>query len=162
MPRANCKKGIDLSDWQKTTACEITQRGGRRLCDDQSRCRPQSDRPDSSSATSRSATALGSPCGVYWFSYAYTEELAHNEAKYCLEAIAPYKVDYPVAYDFEYDSVDNAEKLGIDRSTKEMASRLRPRIPSGKSTAARLLRACSIPTPTISRGTSITELAETV
>ena len=64
---------------------------------------------------------LGIPCGVYWFSYAYTEELAHNEAKYCLEAIAPYKVDYPVAYDFEYDSVDNAEKLGIE-ITKEMAS----------------------------------------
>lgn len=56
---------------------------------------------------------LGIPCGVYWFSYAYTEEMAHKEAQYCLDAIKPYKVELPVCFDFEYDSVENAKKQGV-------------------------------------------------
>lgn len=56
---------------------------------------------------------LGIPCGVYWFSYAYTEEMARKEAEYCLAAIRPYKVELPVCYDFEYDSVDKAAKKGV-------------------------------------------------
>lgn len=51
----------------------------------------------------------GIPCGVYWFSYAYTEEMAKKEAEYCLAAIKPYKVELPVCFDFEYDSVDKAK-----------------------------------------------------
>ena len=53
---------------------------------------------------------LGIPIGAYWFSYAYNLDLVRNEAKYILEAIKPYKVELPVAYDFEYDSVTNAMK----------------------------------------------------
>lgn len=53
---------------------------------------------------------LGIPCGVYWFSYAYTEDMARKEAEYCLAAIKPYKVELPVCFDFEYDSVDKAAK----------------------------------------------------
>lgn len=56
---------------------------------------------------------LGIPCGVYWFSYAYTEEMARKEAEYCLAAIRPYKVELPVCFDFEYDSVDKAAKKGV-------------------------------------------------
>ena len=41
------------------------------------------------------------PVGIYWFSYAFSVEIARNEAKYVLEAIKPYKVDYPVSYDLE-------------------------------------------------------------
>lgn len=48
---------------------------------------------------------LGIPCGVYWFSYAYSEEMARKEAEYCLKAIKPYRVELPVCFDFEYDSV---------------------------------------------------------
>lgn len=56
---------------------------------------------------------LGIPCGVYWFSYAYTEAMAKKEAEYCLAAIKPYKVELPVCFDFEYDSVTYAEKNGV-------------------------------------------------
>lgn len=56
---------------------------------------------------------LGIPIGAYWFSYAYNLELVRNEAKYILDAIKPYKVELPVAYDFEYDSVTNAQKNGM-------------------------------------------------
>ena len=61
------------------------------------------------------------PCGVYWFSYAVTADEAKKEAQYCLEAIKPYKVEYPVCFDFEYDSVRYAESKGV-RVTKELAS----------------------------------------
>ena len=56
---------------------------------------------------------LGIPCGVYWFSYAYTEAMARKEAEYCLAAIKPYKVELPVCFDFEYDSVDKAKAKGV-------------------------------------------------
>ena len=56
---------------------------------------------------------LGIPCGVYWFSYAYTVEMARNEAKFCLGAVKPYKLDYPIAFDFEYDSANFAKKKGV-------------------------------------------------
>lgn len=55
----------------------------------------------------------GIPCGVYWFSYAYTEAMARKEAEYCLAAIKPYKVELPVCFDFEYDSVNYAQKNGV-------------------------------------------------
>lgn len=55
----------------------------------------------------------GIPCGVYWFSYALNANMARNEAKACLAAIAPYKIEYPVCFDFEYDSVTYAAKKGV-------------------------------------------------
>lgn len=55
---------------------------------------------------------LNIPVGIYWFSYAWNEEMARNEAKYVLEAIKPYKVDYPVCYDFEYDTLRYASQQG--------------------------------------------------
>lgn len=67
---------------------------------------------------------FGIPCGVYWFSYAYTEEMARKEAEYCLAAIKPYKVELPVCFDFEYDSVDKAKKNhGVDIG-KSLATKL--------------------------------------
>lgn len=66
---------------------------------------------------------LGIPCGVYWFSYAYTEEMAKKEAEYCLEAIKPYKVELPVCFDFEYDSVTYAKKQGV-KVDKNLATAL--------------------------------------
>lgn len=66
---------------------------------------------------------LGIPCGVYWFSYAYTEDMARKEAEYCLAAIKDYALDYPVAFDFEYDSVSYAAKNGVTMS-KSLASKI--------------------------------------
>lgn len=56
---------------------------------------------------------LGIPVGVYWFSYACTVTQARQEAIKCISTIRNYKIDYPVCYDFEYDSINNAKKKGI-------------------------------------------------
>lgn len=56
---------------------------------------------------------LGIPIGVYWFSYASTPDMAETEAAYCLGAITPYKIDLPVAFDWEYDSYTRAVKNGV-------------------------------------------------
>ena len=66
---------------------------------------------------------LGIPCGVYWFSYAYTVEMAQNEAKAVLSAVKPYKLEYPIAFDFEDDSVSYASKNGV-KITKGLATNL--------------------------------------
>lgn len=64
---------------------------------------------------------IGLPCGVFWFSYAYTPEMAVKEAEYCLAAIKPYRVEYPVCFDFEYDSANYAERHGV-KVTKSLVS----------------------------------------
>ena len=57
---------------------------------------------------------LGIPMGIYWFSYAYTEEMAVNEAKFCLEQAEKYRLEYPIFYDFEGDSIRFAKENGVD------------------------------------------------
>ena len=59
---------------------------------------------------------LNIPYGVYWFSYAYTVEMARNEAK---SAVAYLKklganLAYPVYFDWEYDSRKTAERNGVN------------------------------------------------
>lgn len=56
---------------------------------------------------------LGIPVGIYWFSYAHDVAGAKAEANYVLEAIKPYKIDYPVCYDFEYDTLRYASQQGF-------------------------------------------------
>lgn len=55
----------------------------------------------------------GIPFGVYWFSYAYTVEMARQEARYCKDIISQYNVQFPVCYDLEYDTVDYARDHGV-------------------------------------------------
>lgn len=64
------------------------------------------------------AIKAGIKVGVYWFSYAYTVEMAVNEAKYVISACKPYKLDLAVFFDFEYDSMNYAKKNGrkVNRS----------------------------------------------
>ena len=69
------------------------------------------------------ARNAGLKIGVYWFSYATSPEKAIIEAQKCLETISPYKnsITYPVFFDFEYDSVDYANKNGV-KVTKNLAT----------------------------------------
>ncbi|WP_283677340.1 GH25 family lysozyme, partial [Clostridium perfringens] len=53
------------------------------------------------------------PVGIYWFSYAWNTEMAKNEARYVLEAIKGYRIDYPISYDLEYDTLNYAKKNGV-------------------------------------------------
>lgn len=64
---------------------------------------------------------LGIPIGAYWFSYAKSTVEAQNEAQYLLQAVRPYRMELPLAYDFEYASVDNAAAQGV-KITKDTAS----------------------------------------
>ena len=57
---------------------------------------------------------LGIPVGIYWFSYAYTTDMAINEANFAVQAIKNYKIDLPIFFDFEYDSVNYANKCGVN------------------------------------------------
>ena len=61
---------------------------------------------------------LGIPCGAYWFSYALTAEMARKEAEYFIEAVKPYKIELPLAFDFEYDSADFCNKNGVTPTMK--------------------------------------------
>lgn len=57
---------------------------------------------------------LGIPIGAYWFSYAYTPEMARHEAEHMLDAVEPYRMELPLAFDFEYASVQYAAKNGYE------------------------------------------------
>lgn len=56
---------------------------------------------------------LGFPIGLYWFSYAYTVEMAHSEAEYVCQFAANYDLSLAIFFDFEYDSEDYAESHGV-------------------------------------------------
>lgn len=53
--------------------------------------------------------------GVYWFSYAYNDLMARNEARYLCNACAPYKtkINMPLFYDYEYDSARYAREHDV-------------------------------------------------
>lgn len=114
------KRGIDVSQWQgvidwaavKASGIEFAMiRAGYGQNNIDPRWKRNADE----------CTRLGIPFGVYWFSYAYNVDRARKEAQYCIEAIRPYKLVYPVAFDFEYDSVNNAAKANVT-VTKQLAS----------------------------------------
>lgn len=54
------------------------------------------------------------PFGVYWFSYAYTEEMAKNEADYACDFAEKFGATLPIAYDWEEDSEEYAKKNGVE------------------------------------------------
>lgn len=62
------------------------------------------------------AIAEGIEVGAYWFSYAYTPEMARAEAELLLEIAAPYrgKMAYPLCFDWEYDSYRYAQQQGVN------------------------------------------------
>lgn len=62
------------------------------------------------------ALAHGLHAGVYWFSYAVSPDEARIEADVCRQIIAPYKgkIDFPIAFDYEYDSITYAQKRGVN------------------------------------------------
>mgnify|MGYP002511062243 CR=1 FL=1 len=56
---------------------------------------------------------LGVDVLLYWFSYAYTTEMARAEADYAIAQAKKYWESCPIAFDFEYDSVNYARKNGV-------------------------------------------------
>lgn len=64
------------------------------------------------------AQAAGLDVSVYWYSNAATVEQAVIEAQACLSAIKPYKLDYPVYFDQEYDSPCGKWGVGKNRQLR--------------------------------------------
>lgn len=60
----------------------------------------------------------GIPFGLYWFSYAYTEEMAKKEAQYLLTFIKGHTPLLPLYFDFEYASEDYAKRCGVNVTQK--------------------------------------------
>lgn len=60
------------------------------------------------------------PYGYYWFSYAYTPEMAKKEADYCCDLIKVFSPTYPICFDFEYGSLKYAEKHGYKLSSTDI------------------------------------------
>lgn len=61
------------------------------------------------------ALAADVSVGAYWFSYAYTPEMARHEADVLMEVMEPYKgmVSYPLSFDWEADSDRYAREQGV-------------------------------------------------
>ena len=64
---------------------------------------------------------LNVPGGIYWFSYALNTEMAKNEGIFAVRHAKKYWDRCPVAFDFEYDSVNYCRKNGIS-VTKQLAT----------------------------------------
>jgi len=56
---------------------------------------------------------LGVDVLLYWFSYALNDNMAANEAVYAVEQAKKYWQTCPIAFDYEYDSINYARKNGI-------------------------------------------------
>ena len=67
---------------------------------------------------------LGLHIGIYWFSYASTVEQAIEEAKGCLNIIGQFRkyIDFPVFFDWEYDSYNYVVKTYKVTPTKQLVS----------------------------------------
>lgn len=64
----------------------------------------------------RGCRANGIPYGLYWFSYALSEDDAIREADTLCDFADMCDTSYPLAYDWEYDSDRYAAKCGIKMS----------------------------------------------
>ena len=58
------------------------------------------------------ALEAGLPVGIYWFSYAWSVEMAEKEAEMCISLMKDYDITLPVFWDFEYDSDRYAKAQG--------------------------------------------------
>ena len=65
---------------------------------------------------------LGIPAGVFWFSYALDEDMVRREAQYVVDFVKDYRVELPIFYDFEYDSVRYAKDNGVTTSNAMISS----------------------------------------
>ena len=75
---------------------------------------------------SRNALAcvnIGVPVILYWFSYAYTIDMAVKEAEYAVEHAKKYWDKCPIAFDLEYDSIRYARTKGVNID-KDLATKM--------------------------------------
>ena len=110
---AMLKQGIDISawqgniDWDQVKNCieAIIIRAGYGKNNIDQKWAPNAEAVRDSSLD----------VGAYWFSYAYTADMAYMEGCYAANAVKNKFGDrqIPIAFDLEYDSVDYAAKKGV-------------------------------------------------
>lgn len=70
------------------------------------------------------ALAAGLHVGIYWFSYAYSADMAEAEAYYCMNTVSDVvswkDISLPIFWDFEGDSMNFANKCGVDVSRETL------------------------------------------
>lgn len=70
------------------------------------------------------ALAAGLYVGIYWFSYAYSIDMAEAEAYYCMNTVSDVvswkDITLPIFWDFEGDSMNFANKCGVDVSRETL------------------------------------------
>lgn len=70
------------------------------------------------------ALAAGLHVGIYWFSYAYSTDMAEAEAYYCMNTVSDVvswkDITLPIFWDFEGDSMNFANKCGVDVSRETL------------------------------------------
>ncbi len=64
---------------------------------------------------------MGIPCGAYWFSYAWTPEMAEREAEHCVGMLEEYEIAGPVCIDLEETSLRYARSRGEEISGETAA-----------------------------------------
>lgn len=105
-------KGLDVSKFQGTVDWEQVRAAGYQFA--MIRAGYGTDTIDEQFHRNASeCNRIGLPIGVYWFCYATSAADAVTEAEGCLNAISPYRLDYPVCYDVEQASVDYAVRQGV-------------------------------------------------
>ncbi len=115
-------QGIDVSGFQGNIDWESVKRDGIEFA--MLRAGYGAGNPDPQfRRNARECSRLEIPFGVYWFSYAYTARMASQEADYCIDALREYKVQYPVAFDFEQASITYARRKGV-RVGRSLATQL--------------------------------------
>ena len=110
-------KGIDVSVWQGVIDWQKVKDAGVQFAIIRSSSGPRVDTMFDYNITE--AQKAGILVGVYHYCYALTPEEAREEAQHFIETIEPYRIDYPVMFDFE----DNSQaKLGKARLTEIAAA----------------------------------------
>lgn len=106
-------KGIDVSVWQGVIDWQRVKDAGIQFAIIRSSSGPRVDKMFDYNITE--AQKAGILVGVYHYCYALTPEEAREEARHFIETIKPYRIDYPVMFDFE----DNSQaKLGRELLTE--------------------------------------------
>lgn len=105
-------KGIDVSVWQGAINWLGVALSGVKFAIIRSSSGSRVDKLFDYNITE--AQRWGIKVGVYHYCYAMNPEEAREEARHFIETIKPYKIDYPVMFDFE----DNSQaKLGREKLT---------------------------------------------
>jgi GH25 family lysozyme M1 (1,4-beta-N-acetylmuramidase) len=103
------QKGIDVSCWNGQVDWSAVKAAGIQFAMIRAGLGDDISQIDSEFKRNiEGALANGIHVGVYWMSYATSAADAVKEAKVCKQIITPYsgKIDYPVCFDWEYDSED--------------------------------------------------------